>query len=152
MVEVRHTGLSFRMDEEKGARGMGEGRDLEKARVWSLLHLWCTPGITPFNSGAQLWINKQLHFSPQTCHLQWCKSGAEVKGALPALSGASRRGLRLGVCILAHAFVTVFSRFSNFCSIFRLTLASPPPPEQCWLISKVTTETLSWNLRKCVAC
>lgn len=39
-----------------------------KARIWSLLHLWCTSGITPLKSGAELWINRELHLSPQSCH------------------------------------------------------------------------------------
>lgn len=65
--------------------GGGMRFPFEKARVWALLHLWCASGITPFHSVAELWINRQLHLSPQTCHLQWCQSGAEVEGALPVL-------------------------------------------------------------------
>lgn len=62
-----------RMEEGKGARGLGKGCDFHLQRPES--DLWCRSGITPLKS--ELWINRQLHLSPQSCHSQGCKAGAE---------------------------------------------------------------------------
>lgn len=55
-----------RTDEGKGARGLGKGCDFHLQRTES--DLWCRSGITPLKS--ELWINSQMHLSPQSCHLQ----------------------------------------------------------------------------------